>query len=157
MYAFRWDWIEPDQLAAGRRPEHSSEINELGLNGIRAIISLTETPLTRLLPELESRDIAYHHYPVADFHAPTVPTAQAVSQTISAMQAQGRPVYLHCLAGIGRTGTLLHAHYLYKGRTLKKAADFIRVQRPANRFDALTTLQQDFLLSLERELQDSTS
>lgn len=61
---FKFDWIVPNVLAAGPIPSSIAEINKLHAEGIRAIISLTEHPLTALRafrlsysPRLASRPI----------------------------------------------------------------------------------------------------
>src|SRR5262245_20034700 len=65
MNSFELSWIEPDKLAAGPRPSGNHTLQLMLAQGIRAIISLTEQPLTLLLPQsatlLTTSDIQLFH------------------------------------------------------------------------------------------------
>jgi len=126
-------WIEPHRLAASGIPLDAKDIQSLHGQGIRAILSLIEQPLfaqreiTATL--LDALDIAYFHVPVRDQFPPDVLQAQQIIQTINSMDVQQRPLLIHCHAGVGRTGTILHLYYLARGHTFEEAKAEVRRKR----------------------------
>ena len=69
------------------------------------------------------------------------------------MKVEGRPVYLHCHAGVGRTGTMAHAVYLMSGMNLEDVKAKIKMTRPTSQFLMLSDVQKTFLENLAKELQ----
>lgn len=126
-------WIELAVLAASGVPISADNVRSLHAQGIRAVLSLTEQPLTSfreitpaLLAEL---DITAHHVPVPDQFPPTLAQAATIIAIMDDMAAAGRPLLVHCHAGIGRTGTALHLRYLAQGLTLAEARARVRLRR----------------------------
>jgi len=69
------------------------------------------------------------------------------------LKAEGRPALIHCYAGQGRTGTMLHAYYLAQGwslrdareRSLRDARERVSSRRAICDFNMLSAPQQAFL------------
>ena len=142
-------WIEPNCLAASPLPYNADDVRSLHAQGIRAILTLTERPLTaqkgitsELLNELMVTPL---HIPIDDYQAPNLEQTTEALRFIDAMQAQSKPVLVHCMAGQGRTGTILHAYYLNKGLSLVDAQKQVVEKRPICVFKDLSYEQQVFL------------
>jgi atypical dual specificity phosphatase len=148
-------WIEPDLLAASAIPIGAKDLQSLHDQGLRAIISLTEQSLTiftSISMELFKKlDIMYLHVPIPDKHPPTMEQAATIMQFIKAMRTQQRPVLVHCHAGIGRTGTILHLYYIAQGLSFEQARDKVKARRPyaAMLSDKQRAFLNDFIAAMK--------
>lgn len=103
----------------------SREIDFLKNKGISSIITLTEKhhQADRL-----SEHFDVHHFSIPDMHAPTIGQAEAAAQIISRARAKNEKVAVHCLAGIGRTSTMIMAAHVLLGEDLKDLkAEILRI------------------------------
>ncbi len=142
-------WIERNVLAASPLPANEADIHSLYTQGVRAIITLTERSLTTQ-PTITSTlltnlGITSLHIPIEDYLIPNHNQVETVVQFIDQMQAENKPALVHCYAGQGRTGTLLHAYYLSKGWSLEDASKHVSEMRPLCVFRDLSREQQAFL------------
>jgi len=142
-------WVEPNILAASPLPLSAADIRSLHAQGIRAIITLTERPITsqrgitfELLAELEITPL---HLSIDDFGAPDNQQVEEAMTFIDRMQAENKPVLVHCKVGQGRTGVLLHTYFLNKGWSLSDAQNRVIEKRPLCDFKNLSQEQQTFL------------
>jgi len=126
-------WIESNVLAAGSIPVEETDIRDLHKENIRAILTLTERPITafhEITTELlDKLDIYYLHVPIPDQHPPSLDQTQQILSFINNMKLQSRPVFVHCQAGVGRTGTILHLYFMMQGMTFEEAEAIIRIKR----------------------------
>lgn len=122
-------WTEPGVLI-GSIPQLADHYQALRSLGIQAILTLTRRdPQTYNGMPIWS-DVAWHHAAIPDGGLADDTTMLNAAQFIDIMRKQGKPVYVHCRGGIGRSGTILIAYYvLYRGMTVTQARDKVRVRR----------------------------
>ncbi len=129
----------PDRGRTGPRREESpdpaeeraaldSDLAWLRRQGIRAVLSLTETPLAEDV--VARHGLETLHLPVPDLTAPTPEQLMRALLFIDTQRAHGRAVAVHCLVGEGRTGTVLAAYRIRGGVVPDEALRELRAHRP---------------------------
>lgn len=130
----RFYWIRESHLAGcsrpgGRRDDRlAADLDELQGYGIGAIVSLTETALDELA--VQELGIVYTHIPIVDMTAPSPTQLFDALDAIDLAHAEDRVVVVHCLAGQGRTGTVLAAWLIRQGASTDDAIAELRAACP---------------------------
>jgi ADP-ribosylglycohydrolase/protein-tyrosine phosphatase len=126
-------WVEPGRLLAGEYPgptrgDAQGRIQALLQAGITSFIDLTgegELPPYNLdFDRLGARNVVHRRFPIVDHGLPDSPQTLAdVAAAIEADLAAGRRVYVHCRAGIGRTGMAVGCYLISQGLDGSAALD----------------------------------
>ena len=135
-----FSWLEEHKLAAMSYPESEDAFTLLWRMGIRALINLTEEPLPEEI--LTKVGILAEHIPVVDFTAPTLKQVEQALATIHFYLEKNMPVAVHCIAGLGRTGTVLACYLVGEGKSADEAITIIRRWRPGS----IETLDQEAVI-----------
>ncbi|MBI2758104.1 MAG: dual specificity protein phosphatase family protein [Chloroflexi bacterium] len=123
-------WVLPGQFLAGEYPgrfhieksrPHANALLEAGFN---TFIDLTRPdelpPYDSILKEqagLYEINIQHLRFSIGDFGLPTRQGMKATLDAIDSALGAGRKVYLHCWAGVGRTGTTVGCYLVRHGKT----------------------------------------
>ena len=122
-------WLEPGRLAGTPLPGVVNDIEHdlaaLKRVGISHLITLTERDLPQ--DALKRHGLANLHLPIRDHEAPSLGQIQMLLKRMETLMAQGEVLAVHCLAGRGRTGTVLAAWWIREGLTAQEALRRVRL------------------------------
>jgi len=115
-----------------------------GFFGFTYVISFREyEPFAR---DYKIMEMDFFHIPIIDFD---VPEPEDIDRFINLMEKnRDRKILIHCLAGLGRTGTMVALYLKYRGMSGPIAVHHVRRLRPG----AIQTLEQVELV-LDYEFQ----
>jgi atypical dual specificity phosphatase len=132
-----FSWLFENKLAAMPYPESEDAFTLLYRIGVKALLNLSEEPL----PYKTSKTIGIliRHIPVADYTAPTLEQVQEAVVMISSCLDRNMPVVVHCMAGLGRTGTILACYLVSMEMPANNAISNIREWRPGS----IETIEQE--------------
>ncbi len=140
-------WLMPGQLAGTPWPgiirDMDDDLDDLQRVGITRLINLTEKAMD---PQaLERYRIQSSWLPIPDMQAPTATEAARLCADIDAWLSQSEVVALHCRGGLGRTGTLLAAYWLWHGHGERTAVEAVERIRQLNQHMIQSSEQVQFL------------
>jgi ADP-ribosyl-[dinitrogen reductase] hydrolase len=115
-------WVVPGRFLAGEHPLGGSRradaerIGELLAAGLDLFIDLTEPGECPAYDELLPGSVYYLRKPVPDHDVPRAAEhMREIQDEIARALHAGRHIYLHCRAGIGRTGTAVGCYLVEQG------------------------------------------
>lgn len=158
-----FSWIIPDRLAGMALPTSAyqgagtidptgldEDLQELKQLGIKSVVSLTHGPLHADA----LRQYGFHalHLPIPDM---TPPSYEQILRFVNYID--GRIEYggivVHCMAGIGRTGTMLAGYLVWQGAAPEQAIEEIRRCRSGS---IETSEQEAVILHFSQNIQKRT-
>lgn len=125
-----FSWIDEPLLAASAEPAGPEQLAWLRGQGVDILVTLTEEPLPRTW--VDGAGLMSVHVPIPDMDVPTVDQIGQVMSVIAKAKAAGMGVAVHCLAGRGRTGTILAAYFVHTGLSAREAMKKVRDLRPGS-------------------------
>jgi len=122
-------WVLEGKFMAGESPGTSdlqttrSRLKALLRMGVRTWLDLTQagdfSHLYETILKEESADygveVSRVNFPITDFSNPSPHLMTRILDTIDQEVSQGGCIYLHCYAGIGRTGTVVGCYLVRHG------------------------------------------
>ena len=121
-----FSWIIEEKLAGSAIPTSKEEIDWLKQEGVKSIVTIREEPLE----DEWIKDVNYLHVHSNDMGIPEFSDLVNSVDFIHQRITNDEPVMVHCLAGLGRTGTILACYLIkYEGMTADDAIEKVRRER----------------------------
>ena len=125
-------WVVPGTLAGAAMPGIVDDIDHdlalLKRVGITTLITLTERDIDQ--EALARHELKNVHLPVYDREAPSLGQIQMLLKRMEILVGRGEVLAVHCLGGLGRTGTVLTAWLVREGLTAQEALRRVRLLDP---------------------------
>jgi protein tyrosine phosphatase len=157
-------WIDPGKVLGGASPvapdteQTKLTILRLIQAGIKVVINLQEEgenthngdhlpEYCSILQEIASKnstEIDVFRFPVPDGETPSIEQMVSIIDKINAALRENKMVFVHCLAGYGRTGTVAWSWLIDKGMSSSEAMVAIKKIRHSTDFLRLKNLLDIF-------------
>ena len=133
------------RLLAGKYPPGENErslragLRQLLDAGVTLFLDLTEegekalpsyVPALRAEAKARGHMVEHRRMPIPDFETPTADQMRDILDALDTALAGGHTAYVHCYAGLGRTGTVVGCYLVRHGRSGQEAlGELIRLRQ----------------------------
>ena len=143
----KFSWIIEKKLAGSAIPTSIDEVQWLIEQGVKSIVTIREEPLA----DNWINDMNYLHVMSNDMGVPEFNDLIHAVDFIHSRITNNEPVLVHCLAGLGRTGTILSCYLVkYQNTSAEEAIRKIREERPGS---IQSYPQEEIIFQFEKSLQ----
>ena len=142
-----FSWLIEGKLAGSAIPTSTDEVEWAIEQGVKSIVTVKEEPLD----ESWIKDVNYLHVPSNDMGVPEFVDLVSAVDFIRGRITNNEPVMVHCLAGLGRTGTLLACYLVkYQNMSADEATKKVRGERPGS---IQSYPQEEIIFRFEKSLK----
>ena len=143
-----FSWVIDRKLAGSAIPTSKEEVDWAKQEGIKSIVTIREEPLEDQWLD----DVNYLHVHSNDMGVPEFDDLVSSVDFIHRRLESNEPVMVHCLAGIGRTGTILACYLIkYEKMSSDDAITRIRKQRPGS---IQSYVQEEIIFRFEKFVRE---
>lgn len=144
-------WVEHGRLMAGAHPRDDAHALAVD-HAITDFFDLTRPgegvePYDRDLPAGSRR----HAHPIPDLDVPTAASMRAILDALDVVITGGGVAYVHCRAGIGRTGTVVGCRLRDQGQTATEALATIATLRRGLLYEDYRSPEMDVQVGMVRD------
>tara|TARA_Y100001949_G_scaffold36969_1_gene29487 strand:+ start:110 stop:604 length:495 start_codon:yes stop_codon:yes gene_type:complete len=143
----KFSWLIENKLAGSGIPTSIDEVQWVTKQGVKSIVTVREEPLD----DEWVKDVKYLHVMSNDMGVPEFNDLLAAVDFIHSRLTHDEPVLVHCLAGLGRTGTILASYLVkYQNMSADEAIQKVREERPGS---IQSFPQEEIIFQFEKSLK----
>jgi len=143
-----FSWLIENKLAGSAIPTSKDEVQWLHEQGVKSIVTIREEPLDNGW----INKMNYLHVLSDDMGVPTFEDLANSIDFIHERIQNNEPVLVHCLAGMGRTGTILACYMIkYQKMSAEDAIQHIREKRHGS---IQSFVQEEMIYQYAKTLDD---